>query len=170
MKEKFIQILANQSFVSQKVIILIIPGPYKVSPSGGWGDPTHYPKSWFVPWCTPTVLTQKCWFCNFHVMQFLVYFAQIICQPVNTIWETLLYRGCKKTNFGFSYRQRDLILPSSGHVCLTAIPNPANYLFLKKSKQEGLLTWNFQGYWRTMWNFQRLIKREVEFPGLIKKK
>ena len=42
----------------------------------------------------------------------------------------------------------------------------------KINKQgRGLKIWNFQGYQRnSMWNFQRLIKNEVEFPGVTKKK
>ena len=36
----------------------------------------------------------------------------------------------------------------------------------KKTKQEGLRKWKFQGYQRnSMWNIQRLIKNVVEFPG-----
>ena len=133
------------------------------------GIPPTTPKADFPPFILLLFWPQNANFAIF--MQFLVYFAEIIPKPVNPIWENLLYRGCKKINFGLSYRQRDLILSSFGHVCLTAIPNPTNYLFLKKSKQEGLKeSWNFQGYWRTMWNFQRLIKRELEFSRVIKKK
>ena len=40
-----------------------------------------------------------------------------------------------------------------------------------KSKQGGLSIWNLQGYQRNIiWNFQGLIKKEVEFLRLIKKK
>ena len=43
-------------------------------------------------------------------------------------------------------------------------------LFQKKKKTRGLRTWNFQGYWRkSMWKFQELIKKEVEFLGVYKK-
>ena len=43
-------------------------------------------------------------------------------------------------------------------------------LFQKKSKR-GLTIWNFQGYQRnSMWNFQELIKNEVEFTRVTKKK
>ena len=44
-------------------------------------------------------------------------------------------------------------------------------LFQKNSKQEGgLRTWNFLGlYWKNiMWKFQGSIKKELEFPGVIK--
>ena len=44
-------------------------------------------------------------------------------------------------------------------------------LFQKKSKQGRLRIWNFQGYQRnSMWNFQELIKNEVEFTEVTKKK
>ena len=36
----------------------------------------------------------------------------------------------------------------------------------KEKSKQGLKTWNFQ----SMWKFQRSNKKEVEFPGLIKKK
>ena len=41
----------------------------------------------------------------------------------------------------------------------------------KKSKYGlGIRKWNFQGYWRkSMWKFQRSIKKEVGFPGVFKK-
>ena len=49
---------------------------------------------------------------------------------------------------------------------------PENGLFQKISKQgRGLRTWNFQRYWRkNIWKFQGSIKKEVEFPGVYKKK
>ena len=38
----------------------------------------------------------------------------------------------------------------------------------KNSKQGALRIWNFQEYQRnSMWNFQGLIKNEVEFPGVF---
>ena len=51
-----------------------------------------------------------------------------------------------------------------------------NRLFQKPNKGEGggggrLRIWNFQGYLRNgKWNFQVLIKNNVEFPRVIKKK
>ena len=46
-----------------------------------------------------------------------------------------------------------------------------NGLFHKKSKHGGLRTCNFHGYWgKNMWKFQGSIKKEVKFPGVIKKK
>ena len=55
------------------------------------------------------------------------------------------------------------------------IPVPVTYvrigLFQKKTKQAGLRIWNFEGYQRnSMWNFQRLIKSEVEFPRRVTEK
>ena len=42
--------------------------------------------------------------------------------------------------------------------------------YSRKKKTRGLRTWNFQGYWRkSMWKFQELIKKEVEFLGVYKK-
>ena len=44
-------------------------------------------------------------------------------------------------------------------------------LFQKKSKQRWLRIWDFQGYQRNnMWNFLELIKNEVEFRRVTKKK
>ena len=44
-------------------------------------------------------------------------------------------------------------------------------LFQKMSKQGELRIWNFQGYQKnSMWNVQGLIKNEVEFPVVTKKK
>ena len=44
-------------------------------------------------------------------------------------------------------------------------------LFQKKSKQRWLRIWDFQGYQRnSMWNFLELIKNEVEFRRVTKKK
>ena len=44
-------------------------------------------------------------------------------------------------------------------------------LFQKMSKQGELRIWNFQGYQKnSMWNGQGLIKNEVEFPMVTKKK
>ena len=44
-------------------------------------------------------------------------------------------------------------------------------LFQKMSKQGELRIWNFQGYQKNgMWNVQGLIKNEVEFPMVTKKK
>ena len=44
-------------------------------------------------------------------------------------------------------------------------------LFQKKYKQVGLKIWNFQGHQRnSMGNFQGLIKNEMEFPRVSKKK
>ena len=41
----------------------------------------------------------------------------------------------------------------------------------EKSKQGGLRIWNFKGYQiNSTWNFQGLIKKEVEFPSVTKKK
>ena len=48
-------------------------------------------------------------------------------------------------------------------------------LFQKKKnrgrREGGLRIWDFRGYQRkSMWNFLGLIKSEVEFPGVTKKK
>ena len=53
-----------------------------------------------------------------------------------------------------------------------------NRLFQKPNRAGGrkgggwLRIWNFQRYWRnsSKWNFQGLIKNNMEFPGVIKKK
>ena len=40
----------------------------------------------------------------------------------------------------------------------------------RKNPNKGLRIWNFEGYQRnSMWNFQELIKNEVEFPRVTKK-
>ena len=58
----------------------------RVSPSGGgMGGCPPLPKKLA---CPPTVLTQKCRFCNFHAV--FGHFAQIVPPPVDPIWETLL--------------------------------------------------------------------------------
>ena len=45
------------------------------------------------------------------------------------------------------------------------------WLFQKKSLGEELRTWNFQGNWKNrIWKLQESIKKEVKFPGMIKKK
>ena len=47
------------------------------------------------------------------------------------------------------------------------------WLFQKKSVGGvgELRTWNFQGDWKNrIWKLQESIKKEVEFPGMIKKK
>ena len=44
-------------------------------------------------------------------------------------------------------------------------------LFQKKKQGRGLRIWNLQGYQRnSVWNIQGLIKNEIEFPRVIKKK
>ena len=65
-------------------------GRTRISPSGGdWGDPSPPlpEKMACPPLCPPTVLTQKCQFCNFHAV--FGHFVQTAPPPVNPIWETL---------------------------------------------------------------------------------
>ena len=41
----------------------------------------------------------------------------------------------------------------------------------KKNRERGLRIWNFHEYWGdSMWKFQGLMKNDVEFSGVIKKK
>ena len=78
-------------------------------------DPRKETKNW-----SPTALSQKCWFCNFHAV--FVHFAQNTPSLVKSKWETLIcaLRITNNLNVFYQVEAKNLTL---GHSIIKALGN-----------------------------------------------
>ena len=97
-----------------------------------------------------------------------------LCSSEYLIAQSVVWRNLKLISFGMTFYQ--FILAVAMHLLHRCKSSISIGLFQKKIQtggggEGGLRIWNFLGYQRnSMWNFQELIKNELEFPRVTKKK